>query len=63
MAEGLKAAVYGNTQELKITDDMALPLKFVLTSAMVLALSFPDEDNKTKSTISEHFHFSIFVLV
>ena len=27
MAAGLKAAVYGNTQELKITDDMALPLK------------------------------------
>ena len=63
MAESLKSAVYGNTQELKITDDTALPLKFVLTSAMVLGLSVPDEDNKTKSTISQHFHFSVFVLV
>lgn len=51
-------AVYGNTQELKITNDTVLPLKFVLTSTMVLDLSFPDKNNKTKGTISQHFHFS-----
>ena len=53
-------AVYGNTQGLKnlITDDTVLPLKFVLVSTMVHDFSFPDEDNKTKSTISQHFHFS-----
>jgi len=39
VAEGLKGAVYGNTQGLKITDDTVLPLKFVSTSTMVLDLS------------------------